>query len=178
MAAGIARARLGLSLIALCGVCLRFVAQHAARVAQLTRGTLPLSEAPAAARAASLIIAHHDELVGALAGPPRRATALPFKTSALCTQYSLCAPPLPRGSCSHSSPMPLAPLLPSRWYNNVTTMPVLLVIAWYTGDLQEAWEFKMSRDLVFRERGRATQGAAFPRGWVQASRCPDGHIED
>ena len=39
------------------------------------------------------------------------------------------------------------------YYNNVTTMPALFVLAWYTGDLQRACESLAKRGRVLQRRG-------------------------
>jgi len=47
------------------------------------------------------------------------------------------------------------------YYNNVTTMPALLVLAWYTGDLQRAWEFPHFHDIFFQINFQASIFLAF-----------------
>ena len=47
------------------------------------------------------------------------------------------------------------------FYNNVTTMPVLAALAWYTGDLQRAWNHGSMRDPLFQINFQASIWLAF-----------------
>jgi hypothetical protein len=47
------------------------------------------------------------------------------------------------------------------FYNNITTMPVLFVIAWYTGDLQDAINFPYMTDWLFQVYFQASIFLAF-----------------
>lgn len=47
------------------------------------------------------------------------------------------------------------------YYNTVTTLPFLLLMAWLSGDLSEAWHFPYSRDAFFQINFQASIFIAF-----------------